>query len=56
MKTELNLQNINNPLPDTLRVKIDKPENINEVFSKIKPISGVEDLGYAKNSDINTCC
>ena len=48
MKTELNLQNINNPLPDTLRVKIDKPENINEVFSKIKPISGVEDLGYAK--------
>lgn len=36
-----------NPLPDTLRVRVDKPDNINEVFSTIKIISGVEDLGYA---------
>ncbi len=48
MKEELGLQNIANPLPDTLRVRVDKPENIPEVFNQIKPISGVEDMGYAK--------
>ena len=35
-------------MPDTLRVKVDKPENIPEVFNQIKPIAGVEDIGYAK--------
>ena len=48
LKQELGLHDIANPLPDTLRVKVDKPENISEVFSQIKPIAGVEDLGYAK--------
>lgn len=48
LKQELGLHDIVNPLPDTLRVKVDKPENIEDVFSKIKPIAGVEDLGYAK--------
>ena len=48
LKQELGLHDIENPLPDTLRVKVDKPENIDEVFNKIKPIQGVEDMGYAK--------
>jgi len=48
LKKELGLQGIENPLPDTLRVKVDKPENINEVFTQIKPMNGVEDIGYAK--------
>ena len=48
LKDELGLQNIANPLPDTLRVRVDKPQNITEVFNEIKPISGVEDMGYAK--------
>ena len=48
LKQELELHDIANPLPDTLRVKVDKPENINEVFNQIKPLAGVEDLGYAK--------
>ena len=48
LKQELGLHDIENPLPDTLRVKVDKPDNIDEVFTKIKPIQGVEDLGYAK--------
>lgn len=48
LKDELGLQNIANPLPDTLRVRVDKPQNITEVFNQIKPISGVEDMGYAK--------
>ena len=47
LKRELDLHGIENPLPDTLRVKVDKPENISEVFNQIKPISGVEDIGYA---------
>ena len=40
--------NIPNPLPDTLRVRVDKPENIPDVYSKIEVMSGVEDMGYAK--------
>lgn len=48
LKQELGLHGISNPLPDTLRVKVDKPDNISEVFNQIKPIGGVEDMGYAK--------
>lgn len=48
LKQELGLHDIENPLPDTLRVSVDKPENITEVFNNIKPIAGVEDMGYAK--------
>ena len=48
LKQELGLHDIDNPLPDTLRVKVDKPENIQDVFKEIKTIQGVEDLGYAK--------
>lgn len=48
LKQELGLHDIENPLPDTLRVKVDKPDNIDDVFNKIRPIQGVEDLGYAK--------
>lgn len=49
MKQELGLHDISNPLPDTLRVRVDKPDNIPNVLNLIKPISGVEDLGYAKD-------
>lgn len=48
LKQELGLHDVENPLPDTLRVKVDKPENIDSVFNQIKPIQGVEDMGYAK--------
>ena len=49
LRKELGLQNdMANPLPDTLRVRVDKPENITEVFNQIKNLSGVEDMGYAK--------
>lgn len=47
LKKEMELQDMANPLPDTLRVKVDKPDNITEVYNQIQPISGVEDLGYA---------
>ena len=48
LKQELGLHDISNPLPDALRVKVDKPDNISEVFNQIMTISGVEDMGYAK--------
>lgn len=48
LKREINIPDIDNPLPDTLHVKVDKPENINYVFGKIKPLSVVSDMSYAQ--------
>lgn len=49
LRKDLGLPNdMTNPLPDTLRVRVDKPNNIPDVFAKIKNLSGVEDMGYAK--------
>lgn len=48
LKREINIPDIDNPLPDTLHVKVDKPENINFVFSKIKHLNGVADMSYAQ--------
>ena len=49
LRKELGLQNdMANPLPDTLRVRVDKPQDITEVFNQIKVMPGVEDMGYAK--------
>lgn len=48
LKKELNLGEMDNPLPDTLRVKVDKPDNITEVSNSIKTINGVDDMGYTK--------
>ncbi len=49
LKREIDVPNMDNPLPDTLHVKVDKPENVNTVFNKIKTYSGVEDLNYAQD-------
>ena len=48
LKREMKLPDVENPLPDTLRVKVDKPENIDTVLNRIKPLSSVEDLSYAQ--------
>lgn len=48
LKREIDLPDIDNPLPDTLHVKVDKPENINPVFSQIKKLSVVSDMSYAQ--------
>lgn len=48
LKREIDLPDVENPLPDTLHVKVDKPENINYVFGKIKPLSVVSDMSYAQ--------
>lgn len=49
LKTEMSLPEIDNPLPDTLRVKVDNPENLQSVFDDIKQIKSVEDMSYAKD-------
>lgn len=49
LKSEMSLPNIDNPLPDTLHVKVDNPENLQVVFDNIKQIKSVEDMSYAKD-------
>lgn len=49
LKAELELADMDNPLPDTLHIKVDKPENIPDVYEKVKKVKGVEDLNYAKD-------
>ena len=47
LKREMDLPEVENPLPDTLHVKVDKPENIDDVFVKVKKLNSVEDMSYA---------
>ena len=49
LKNEMRLPNIDNPLPDTLHVRVDKPESLQPVFDNIKQITSVEDMSYAKD-------
>lgn len=48
LKREIDIPDIENPLPDTLHVKVDKPEHINPVFAEIKGLSVVADMSYAQ--------
>lgn len=50
LRREMDLPDISNPLPDTLHVKVDKPENITAVFNNINGLktSVVEDMSYAQ--------
>lgn len=48
LKREMKLPDVENPLPDTLRVKVDKPEHIDSVFSNIKTMTSVQDMSYAQ--------
>ena len=48
LKREMKLPDVENPLPDTLHVKVDKPENIDSVFNNVKSLTSVEDMSYAQ--------
>jgi cell division transport system permease protein len=48
LKREIDIPDMENPLPDTLHVKVDKAENINAVFNNIKTVKGVADMSYAQ--------
>ena len=56
IKKELELPDINNPLPDTLHVRVDEPTNVEDVCNSISKLTFVEDLNYAKDlaEKINT--
>ncbi|MCI1274279.1 MAG: ABC transporter permease [Clostridiaceae bacterium] len=49
LRREMDLPDMNNPLPDTLHVKVDAPENIEPVFNSVKKMSAVEDMSYAQD-------
>jgi len=49
LKREMDLPDIDNPLPDTLHVKVNKPENIDAVFKNVKELKAVEDMSYAQD-------
>lgn len=49
LKREMDLPDIENPLPDTLHVRVDKPENIDKVFKEVKELTSVEDMSYAQD-------
>ena len=48
-KKEIDVPDINNPLPDTLHVKLDSTKNINVVMNNLKKIDGINDTSYAKD-------
>lgn len=49
IKKDMDVADVENPLPDTLHVKTDSPENISEIYEKIKADENVEDLNYARD-------
>lgn len=48
MQKEMDVAGMPNPLPDTVRLKVDKPENITSVYANAKGYNFVEDLNYSK--------
>jgi len=49
LKRQMTLPDINNPLPDTLHVKIDNPQNVDQAVKRIKNLKQVEDVQYAQD-------
>ncbi len=49
LKKEIDVPDITNPLPNTLRLKLDDTKNIASVISDLKKIQGVDDASYAQD-------
>ncbi len=49
LKKDIDVPDVENPLPDTLHVKVDVVNNLDDVLFKIKEINGVNDTSYAKD-------
>ncbi len=49
LKTEIDVPDIQNPLPDTLHVKIDNTKNLTVVMQELKTVRGISDTSYAKD-------
>lgn len=48
MRQTLNIEDMENPLPDTIHVKTDTSAKIQSVVDRLKQVSGVEEVSYAK--------
>lgn len=46
-RKEVDVSDMENPLPDTLHVKVDEPANINSVYNNIRKLRSVESLSFA---------
>jgi len=49
MRTQFDIADIDNPLPNTLHVQVDNPQNIDDVSGEVKKLSVVESINYAKD-------
>ncbi|MEB3298086.1 MAG: permease-like cell division protein FtsX [Candidatus Sericytochromatia bacterium] len=51
MRSELSFENLldDNPLPDTIRVKVDNPDQVAPVADRIRQLDGVEDINYGRD-------
>jgi len=49
LKKEIDVPDISNPLPNTLRVKLDDTKHIASVIGELKKIRGVDDASYAQD-------
>ena len=49
LKKEIDVPDISNPLPDTIRIKLDSTKNMMTVLTSLKKINGINDTSYAKD-------
>lgn len=49
LKREINMPDVDNPLPDTLHVKVDNIKAIDYVMGQAKKLPDIQDMGYAKD-------
>lgn len=49
MQKDMDVTDMANPLPDTIHLKVDKPVNIQVVYSEAKKLDFVDDLSYSKD-------
>lgn len=49
LKKEIEVPDISNPLPDTLRIKLDDTKNIASVVEQLKKLDGINDASYAQD-------
>ncbi len=48
MNKDMDVSGMENPLPDTLHVTVDNPDNIANVCENLKKVSGIENMSYAQ--------
>lgn len=48
LKREINMPDVENPLPDTLHVQVDSMKNIDKIMNSIKKLPDIQDTGYVK--------